>query len=113
MNRKLLSRKLQHSLMALSASMAVFGVLMLAGTPALPSPDLTIDSGLALSTDHVAADVTNAPASRMDVAELLPAVGIESETTAAPVRRRSPNRARSLLALPYFSFAQGLRHTGS
>ncbi len=122
MNRKLLSRKLHHTLLALSASAAVFGVLMLAGTPALPNADTTTAVMLSndvlsndvlstdmLSTDNISADTTDA----IEATELAPPINVETDTPTSTIHRRSPDRIRSLLALPYFSFAQGLRHNRS
>ncbi len=117
MNRKLLSRKLHHTLLALSASAAVFGVLLLAGTPALPNADTTTALMLSndmlstdkLSTDNISSDATNA----IEAAELAPPIGVDADTPASTTHRRNPDRIRSLLALPYFSFAQGLRHNRS
>lgn len=112
MNRKLLSRKLHHTLLALSASAAVFGVLLLAGTPALPNADTTTALMLSndvLSTNNISADANDA----IEAAELAPSMGVEAETPTSTKHHRSPDRIRSLLALPYFSFAQGLRHNRS
>ena len=76
-------RKLQHSVTALAATAAVFGLLLLAGAPqplSVPMPG---------------------------TGEL---VAAESKDGS----RRHLRRARIGLALPYFSFAQGLRTvTGS
>lgn len=112
MNRKLpsrkpLGRKLQHTLLALTASSAVFAVLLLAGTPALPTSEPVPASVYVLSADDMTADVGEAI--EVDVAS----PGIDTAAPATTRRNRSLNRTRALLALPYFSFAQGLRHTGS
>ncbi len=122
MNRKLLSRKLHHTLLALSASAAVFGVLLLAGTPALPSADTTSALMLpndtlsthmllddTLTNDNISADATDVT----EATELVPPIDIETGTPTSAIHHRSPDRIRSLLALPYFSFAQGLRPTRS
>ncbi len=112
MNRKFLSRKLHHTLLALSASAAVFGVLLLAGSPVLPVVEPTSALMLPadmLSTDAISADATDA----IDATGLAPSVEGGTATPASAIHRRSPDRIRSLLALPYFSFAQGLRHNRS
>lgn len=86
-----MNRKLQHSVTALSATAAVFGLLLLAGGPppmAMPMP--------AAEALVAVEDIEASPA---DMAEA------ESATR----RDRHQRRARSGLALPYFSFAQGLR----
>ena len=87
-------RKLQHSVTALAATAAVFGLLLLAGAPqplAVPMPG---------TGELVAAETADTPP--IDAAET-------KEGT-----RRHLRRARIGLALPYFSFAQGLRTvTGS
>jgi len=92
-----MNRKLQHSVTALSATAAVFGLLLLAGGP----PPVTMPMPGAESL---------AAAERIDAATVEVAEG-----EAATIRRhRHQRRVRSGLALPYFSFAQGLRSvTGS
>ena len=90
-----MNRKLQHSLQALTAAAAVFTVLLLAGSPAPPTiPSVTVQ----LSGDNgVGVGVIDA-----------------SETTQPSAsQRRHRRHSRELLALPYFSFAQGLRRTRS
>ncbi|MDG6348242.1 hypothetical protein QAA18_05720 [Luteimonas sp. 8-5] len=91
-----MNRKLQHSVTALSATAAVFGLLLLAGGPppmAMPMPGA--EALVAVET-----------------IEASPADMAEGESAAR--RHRHQRRARSGLALPYFSFAQGLRTvTGS
>jgi hypothetical protein len=90
-----MNRKFQHSVTALTASAAVFGLLLLAGGPPAPAlaPDMvlvSLDAGL---PDADAGD----QAASEDVSG-----------------HRHQRRARAALALPYFSFAQGLRRvTGS
>lgn len=94
-----MNRKLQHSVTALSATAAVFGLLLLAGGPppmAMPMPGA--EALVAVET------IESIEASAADVAEGESAVR----------RHRHQRRIRSGLALPYFSFAQGLRTvTGS
>jgi hypothetical protein len=92
-----MNRKLHHSLIALSATAAVFGVLLLAAGP--------LQSPLAQ------------PANSMNLAGLdsLPvntALAMEDAVQAAS-QRRHLRHSRALLALPYFSFAQGLRRNRS
>lgn len=90
-----MNRKLQHSMTALSATAAVFGLLLLAGGP--PRPVAPVQPDLAF----VSAE-TDLPD---------PAADAAPDTGATSRRQR---RARAALALPYFSFAQGLRRvTGS
>ncbi len=92
-----MNRKLHHSLIALTATAAVFGVLLLAAGP-LQHP-------------------VGQPAISMNLASLdsLPvnsALGMEDGVQAAS-QRRHLRHSRALLALPYFSFAQGLRRNRS
>ena len=94
-----MNRKLQHSVTALSATAAVFGLLLLAGGPPQPTAPLASDM-IAVSVDDagLAADDAGDP-------------GAEDGSAG---NRRHQRRARAALALPYFSFAQGLRRvTGS
>lgn len=94
-----MNRKLQHSVTALSASAAVFGLLLLAGGP--PQPAATLSPGMIL----VSVDDAGLPADDLDNA---------ATDTGAAGTGRHQRRARAALALPYFSFAQGLRRvTGS
>ena len=86
-----MNRKLQHSVTALSATAAVFGLLLLAGGPpplAMPTPG---------AQSLVAAELVEASSPDIDEGE------------AATRRLRHQRRARTGLALPYFSFAHGLR----
>ena len=99
-----MNRKLQHTVMALSATATVFTMLLLAGgppapvVPAHPAAMLALSAGVA--DDGDAASVDDAAA--------------DTETDSADGRRRSHlRRTRAALALPYFSFAQGLRGFGS
>ena len=91
-----MNRKLHHTVMALSATATVFTVLLLAGTPTQPSPPpapllmLSSDAGSAIETAAFIADTpTNAS------------------------QRRHQRHSRAMMALPYFSFAQGLRRNRS
>lgn len=91
-------RKLQHTTTALTATAAVFGLLLLAGGPPQPAPRTTevvvASLDAAVSPDESAGDAAT--------------------DDRAPVNRRHQRRVRAALALPYFSFAQGLRRvTGS
>lgn len=91
-----MNRKLQHSMTALTASAAVFGLLLLAGGP--PQPMAPVAPSVVLAS----ADSNQLPADE--------AADIEADTATSGHQRR----ARAALALPYFSFAQGLRRvTGS
>ena len=88
-----MNRKLQHTLQALTATAAVFTVLLLAGGPTTPTvPVVTMqlsgDSGIGVI------DASEAP-------------------QPGATQRRHRRHSRELLALPYFSFAQGLRRTRS
>jgi hypothetical protein len=85
-----MNRKLQHSMLALSTTSAVFAVLLLAGGP---TTTLSQASHQALSADDA---VIGTPPLVAD-----PAPG--------PGQRHHLRRSRALLALPYLSFAQGLR----
>jgi hypothetical protein len=97
-----MNRKLQHTMTALSATAAVLGLMLLAGAPPQPvQPDFGVFAASA-SLDAVAPDAGWAAAA-----------GAEADAAAAP-RAGHARRARSALALPYFSIAQGLRRaTGS
>lgn len=97
-----MNRELQHTMTALTASAAVFALLVLAANPGLnasPSAPLKI---LMISADN--ADAATDP--NTDV-EALP------DAPASANAPRQLRRTRALLALPYFSFAQGLRHSRS
>ena len=91
-----MNRKLHHTVMALSATATVFTLLVLAGTPVptllTPAPLLVMaaDSGSGIEG------------------------GLGSGTPqAVAIQRRHQRHSRALLALPYFSFAQGLRRNRS
>jgi len=86
-----MNRKLQHTLQALTASVAVFGLLLLAGGPPTATP--AAPAVLVASADLGEAD----PAQAVEATE-----AVESHTTGR-VRRNH----RAVLAMPYFSFAKG------
>ena len=92
-----MNRKLQHTVMALSATATVFTVLLMAGRPVPstqpPGPLLTLSSDASASAID-ASLVADAP-------------------QASASQRRHQRHSRALLALPYFSFAQGLRRNRS
>ncbi len=92
-----MNRKLHHTVIALSATATVFTVLLLAGTPAQPSPPPA--RLLMFSSDAVSA---------IDTVSF---IADPSPTNAT--QRRHQRHSRALLALPYFSFAQGLRRNRS
>ena len=88
-----MNRKLQHTVQALTASVAVFGLLLLAG-------------GAPTSRQH-APDILMAAA---DAGE--PGLAETSDAGERPgTADRVHRNHRSVLAMPYFSFAKGgLRH---
>ncbi|HVR82463.1 MAG TPA: hypothetical protein VHF02_10350 [Luteimonas sp.] len=95
-----MNRKLQRSTLALSATTAVLAMLLLAGAPTLPPPASTAPLLITLDSASNAAGSDADPAADGDVVRLN--------------QRRHVRRSRAVLALPYFSFAQGLRRvTGS
>ena len=97
-----MNRKLQHTMTALSATAAVLGLMLLAGAP--PQP---VEPDFAVFVASATQDVDVAQAGMTDAA------GAEADQVAAPHASHA-SRARSALALPYFSIAQGLRRaTGS
>ena len=88
-----MNRKLQHTLQALTATAAVFTVLLLAGGPTTPTvPVVTMQ----LSGDGGVSVIDASEAAQPGASQ-----------------RRHRRHSRELLALPYFSFAQGLRRTRS
>lgn len=96
-----MTRKLQHTVTALSATATVFTLLLLAGTPQQPpsAASLALTAEAASPAEATALETaTDAP--RPDAAEATDA-------------GRHLRRTRAALALPYFSFAQGLRRLGS
>lgn len=89
-----MTRKLLRTMTALSATATVSAVLLLAArplAPAAPAPSV-LTAGDAAPMLDVGADADPSPALR---------------------QRHQLHRARVLLALPYFSFAQGLRRSRS
>ncbi|MGN6513783.1 MAG: hypothetical protein ACTHKZ_09485 [Lysobacteraceae bacterium] len=101
-----MTRKLLRTMTALSATAAVFTLLLLAAhpvAPASPGP-LSVDMAADMAAD-VGADLDTGVEAGVGGAS-------DAEATEGP-RQRHLHRARSLLALPYFSFAQGLRRTRS
>ena len=93
-----MNRKLQHTVQALTATVAVFGLLLVAGNP--PTPGAS-PPGL-----HMAASADELPAPDPD----RDSARVDAEA-GDHVRRNH----RAALAMPYFSFAQGglRRVTGS
>lgn len=98
-----MNRKLQHTMTALSATAAVLGLMLLAGAPTRPvEPDFAVFVASA-TPDGTMHDEGMADAD----------VGADADAGVAP-RASHARRARTALALPYFSIAQGLRRaTGS
>lgn len=89
-----MTRKLLRTMTALSATATVSAVLLLAARPVAPAA--TVPSVLAAG-------------------DAAPALEVGTDPDAGPAlrQRHHLHRARVLLALPYFSFAQGLRRTRS
>ena len=93
-----MNRKLQHTMKALTATAAVFSLMLIAGGPApvaTPVP-VAVPGLLVVSAEAVEA--------------------IEAGAEATPSREAGSRQRRghATVALPYFSFAQGLRQvTGS
>ena len=99
-----MNRKLQHTLKALSATAAVFTVLLLAGgpaAPAMPAPTTQLSGASAALLD------TTSDAS------IDGAIDASDAPQPSATRRRHMRHSRELLALPYISFAQGLRRNRS
>ncbi|MEO6138338.1 MAG: hypothetical protein ABIP11_06705 [Luteimonas sp.] len=92
-----MNRKLHHSLIAMSATAAVFGVLLLAAAP-VPSP--VVQPTLSISLPGMRSLPVSA------------ALAMEDAVQSAS-QRRHLRHSRALLAMPYFSFAQGLRRNRS
>ena len=90
-----MNRKLQHSMLALSTTAAVFTMLLLAGGPA-PAPRPLAAAALSASDDA-----------------LIDAASTMTDGVSEASQRRHLKHSRALLALPYFSFAQGLRRNRS
>lgn len=91
-----MNRKLHHTVMALSATATVFTVLLLAASPVGPAT-MSAPTGTASSLVTDASTIVGAADSIQDSAN----------------QRRHLRHSRALLALPYFSFAQGLRRNRS
>jgi hypothetical protein len=91
-----MNRKLQHTMKALSATAAVFSLMLIAGGPApVPAPTPVPAPAVLLVISAEAAGTA------VDA--------IEQATDKADPTQRKSRRSRASLALPYFSFAQGLR----
>ena len=91
-----MNRKLQHTAKALSASAVVFTLLLLAGGPVQVPPANT-----------------GALVTSQDSADFMEPTAASETPPASQSQRRRQRHSRALLALPYFSFAQGLRRTRS
>lgn len=87
-----MNRKLQRSTLALSATSVVFAALLVLGGPA-PAPAPASDLTLA----------------QLDAAEPVAPNAQPDDGVGLAQHRRHLRRSRAALALPYFSFAQGLR----
>ncbi|HET7655486.1 MAG TPA: hypothetical protein VFK18_00645 [Luteimonas sp.] len=99
-----MNRKLQHTIQALAATAAVFSLMLIAGGPApMPAPaPMATPAALLVVSAEAATQV-----------EALKAEQEEAEGTQARQGTRRQRRSHAT-ALPYFSFAQGLRQvTGS
>ena len=93
-----MQRKLFRSMTALSATATVFALLLLAAGPATAPTILPDAPGVALAGAEAAAE---------------PALDAAADPVTAARQRLHLHRARNQLALPYFSFAQGLRRNRS
>lgn len=91
-----MNRKLHRTVIALSATVSVFTVLLLAGAP-VQSPALP-------QTLMVSDEMT---------IELPNDANVQTQVLRSASQRRHLRHSRALLALPYFSFAQGLRRNRS
>ena len=95
-----MNRKLQRSTLALSATTALLAMLLLAGGPVSPPLPSTAQDVVRLDSTRNLAD--NGGDATVD------------NDASRRNQRRHVRRSRAALALPYFSFAQGLRRvTGS
>lgn len=103
-----MNRKLQHSMTALSATAAVLGLMLLAGAPTRP-----------VDPDFAVFVVSATPAGTLHEDGMADASAVDADADADADAAQAPRagharRARSAIALPYFSIAQGLRRaTGS
>ena len=87
-----MTRKLLRTMTALSATATVFTVLLLAARPVVPAAPAPLAAEATTGID----------------------AGVDAATDGeAASSQRHLHRARALLALPYFSFAQGRRRTRS
>ena len=93
-----MKRKLHRTLMALSATATVLSVLLFAGTPVQQPTRGTV------GPDSLPSLVSDASVVAAGTVELVRDGAGE---------RRHLRHSRALLALPYFSFAQGLRRNRS
>lgn len=96
-----MTRKLQHTFQALMASAAVFSLMLIAGGPA-PAP--------AASPVVVPTAILVAASEATEAVEATPAVDAEATSDGRARQVRRHRRGHATAALPYFSFAQGLRH---
>ena len=99
-------RKLQRTAMALTVSAAVFAMILLAGGRNQPEQG-SRQARFALDASGAAAPLGLGAVDVVAAGELLRA----SSDSDREIRHQRHSRA--LLALPYFSFAQGLRHNRS
>ena len=96
-----MNRKLQRSTLALSATTALLALMLLAGGPVSPPPASIAPLAGLDGSRNLADDASDIDA------------GMDPDV-ARRDQRRHVRRSRAALALPYFSFAQGLRRvTGS
>ena len=93
-----MNRKFHHTLMALSATATVFTVLLFAGTPVQHPTRAMVGPG---PLPSLVADAS------------VVAAGTVELVRDGAGERRHLRHSRALLALPYFSFAQGLRRNRS
>ena len=101
-----MTRKPRPSMTALPATAAVLGLMLLAGAPTRPvDPDFAV----------FVVSATPAGTLHEDGMADASAVDADADADAAQAPRAGhARRARSAIALPYFSIAQGLRRaTGS
>lgn len=98
-----MTRKLQHTFQALMASAAVFSLMLIAGGPA-PAP--------AASPVVVPTAILVAASEATEAVEAIDTPAVDAEATSDGRARqfRRHRRGHATAALPYFSFAQGLRH---
>ena len=99
-----MQRKLFRSMTALSATATVFALLLLAAGPAGAPIPASLSGGIA---------VAGVDAAGADPAAVESALDAAVDPVSAARQRHHLRRARSQLAMPYFSFAQGLRHDRS